>query len=74
MTRILQDFVFLYKLGLLLLKPWWDKTAKQSLFLRIHVRASSQTKSGTRHALLISLLILRKNTDCFAVYDGITKI
>ena len=65
-------------------------TTKQSVFLRIQVHASSQTKGLERaenierdarvrlarfarvrlfrHALPISLLILRKKTDCFAVY------
>ena len=43
------------------------------VFLCIHVRASSQTKSGTCHALLISLLIVRKKPTVLQSAMGLPK-
>ena len=61
-TRIKKQFP-LFILSLSLLHK--TQTAKQSVFLRIQVRASSKTLTPR---FTDSLLILRKKPDCFAVY------
>ena len=53
------------------IKMKWQKcqTAKQSVFLRIQVRASSQTKG-----LDDFFTDFEKKTDCFAVYRNASQI